>query len=152
MDRCNGLTNFDAEEFSLGVNENKPSETRNWEKEAIIMWSLGCLIFMLQPNIILELGEESVISNRGKATAAMLWLCRKAEKQLGSNYLKLNCILLNQTMAISFVLSCSVHVMLEQGYHSCHSTKLPHWFSLFGASGWSEELHGITVSLCDPIS
>ena len=50
-------------------------------------WSLAWLDLML-PNIIPELGEQSVTSNRGKATAAMLWPCRKAEKQLGSNYFK----------------------------------------------------------------
>ena len=137
----------------MGRNHQKPETERVKQSECKDIrgctGSLGCLDLMLQPNIIPELGEESVLGNGGKAAAAMLWLCRKAEKQLGSNYFKPNTsknTLLNHSMAICFVLrfpvACSVHDNV--------GTRLP-LMSLYQITPWSEGLHGITVSLSDPI-
>ena len=81
---------------------------------------------MLQPNIILELGEESVNQQSRKSNSGYAMTLQKGREATWFQLFQAKYILLNHTMAISFVLSCSVHVMLEQGHHSCHSNKLPH--------------------------
>lgn len=60
----------------MGRNHQKPETERVKQSECKDIrgctGSLGCLDLMLQPNIIPELAEESVLGNGGKATAAML--------------------------------------------------------------------------------